>query len=115
MHVNLVILSAASLADVDMLPLTYSLIGMVFAIMLGIILYNFHTSYTAKSAKWMKIKEKQLTIIRDVKALIVGKKDTTTPDAPAAAAAAAAATSSHDPHKIITHSVIELREVLLED
>ena len=45
MYLNLIILSAATLANHSSVALVYSLIGMAFAIMMWVIAYHF-TSYT---------------------------------------------------------------------
>ena len=65
-YLNLIILSTTSLAGVHSPALVNSLIGMVFAIMIGIIIYHFHTLYIAKSAVWLKILAKLTLFTRAV-------------------------------------------------
>ena len=104
-------MSAASLAGVNTPLLTYTLVGAAFVITKGIIVYHFHISYTAKSAWWLQLRGKVLDFAHFAKGLIA--KNHPTPQL--TDAASAAATSSHDPHKIVTYSVIDMREPLLEN
>ncbi len=101
-YVNLIILSAASLADANTPALVYSLVGAVFVAMIGIIVHHFHLSYMAKSAIWLKIRG-------TFKATLTKTKT----EAPVPFATGAGI-SSHDPHKIVSQSVIDLREPMLE-
>ena len=55
-YLNLIALSAATSNSIISATLSYSLVGMVFATMLGIVVYQFHLLYIAKSAFWLKIK-----------------------------------------------------------
>ena len=100
---NLIMLSAAKLAIISSLILVYLLVGVVFIIMTCICAHQFHLQCVVKTALWFKVKKKFFHYrmgsrrdpqIRDdldsVKAL-------------------------HDPHKIITRAVIELREPLIEN
>ncbi len=50
---NLIALSSAALAGVNSPPLVNSLVGMVFAIMMGIFAYQFHVLTSAKSIKFL--------------------------------------------------------------
>ena len=65
-YANLLVLSAAISNDISSPTLVNILIGMVFTIMIGIILYHFHIHYTTKSRIWMKVLEKQATFKREV-------------------------------------------------
>ncbi len=66
-YLNLVILSAADLAGVNSPPLANSLVGIVFALMVGIIVYHFHFTYIAKSTIWLKIVAKLSLLARAAK------------------------------------------------
>ena len=57
-YLNLIILSATSPVFNNTTPLAYSLIGSVFAIMVGVIIYHLHVHYLATTALWLKIKVK---------------------------------------------------------
>lgn len=106
-YLNLVALSAVTLAGANSKALVYSLIGIVFATMMGIIVYHFHIHYTAKSSPWLRIKVEVLSV---VETLTNRKKAESLLEIPAVSAK-----SSHDPHKIATKSVIDIREPLLEN
>ncbi len=54
-YFNLIVLSAADLAGVNSPALANSLVGIVFSIMMGIIVYHFHVLYIAKSTTWLKM------------------------------------------------------------
>ena len=106
MYLNLIILSAATLAGANTTPLVSSLVGVVFVAMIGVIIYHFHIHFTAKSIICLHISEKLASIKETMKA-----RTTTTPlplDIPVNA-------SSHDQHRIVTKSVLNLREPLLDD
>ena len=100
---NLIILSAITLAlgpvANSRLPvaLVYTLVGMVFAIMMGIIVYHFHTLYTAHIFV-LRIQTKISDFFRGVK---TPKKD----EEPSPKSAT----------KVVTTTVIELREPLLDN
>ena len=96
-YFNIVALSVATLVHINSAPLAFSLIGLVFVTTLGIIAYNFHVFYTSKSSAWLKIVGR----ISSLK-----KKPNPSPlDIPA----------SHDQHKIVTRTIITLREPLLDN
>ena len=103
-YLNLIILSATTLAGLDSAALVYSLVGIVFVTMIGIIVYHFHITYTAKSEMWYKLKTKLLKVMVVLKCLLSNTPATPVFD-----------TCSHDQHKIVTKTVIELREPLLEN
>jgi hypothetical protein len=71
--------------------------------MLGIIVYHFHTTYTAKSAFSVKATKK----FSDFKELFRSHKTQPSMEAPVIPAA-------QDSNRVITRTVIELREPLLE-
>ena len=104
-YLNLIVLSAITLAGLNSAALVYSLVGIVFVTMIGIIVYHFHITYTAKSAMWLKVRT---GLTNSAKRLL--KLFSTSPpptDAPVHS-------SSHDPHEVVTKTIIELREPLLE-
>jgi len=55
-YLNIIVLSAAAQAGADSEALVYTLVGKVFIIMIGIIVYHFHLSHIANSAKWLRVK-----------------------------------------------------------
>ena len=57
-YLNLITLSAAASNKANSPALVYSLVGIVFVIMVGIIVHHFHILYIAKSAVWLKITSK---------------------------------------------------------
>ena len=103
-YLNLIALSGVSLTKYNSTALLYSMIGVVFVTMLTIIVFHLHLSYTAKSVMWRRIKTK----ISSVAAMMTVRKSECTSEQDHAA------TSSQDPHRIVTKTVIELREPLLE-
>ena len=102
-YLNLIILSAATSNQVNSLGLVYSLVGMVFTIMLGIIYYHFHLFYIAKSTVWLKFASK-LTYFLDIR-----KRSRNMTDAERAPLIP----SSDARH--VTKSVLNLRESLMEE
>ena len=102
-YLNLVALSALLLAQANEKSAVYSLVSVVLVLLIAIAFYHFHIAYTVKSRLWLKI----LTII----ASIARKK----PQKAEATEDVSAAKSSHDPHKIITETVIDIREPLLDN
>ena len=100
---NLIILSAITLAVGPVAnsrlsaALVYSLVGMVFVIMVGVIVYHFHTLYTAHTLV-LRIQTKISDFFRGVK---TAKKDEET--------------SPESATKVVTTTVIELREPLLDN
>ena len=105
-YLNLIVLSAITLAGLSSAALVYSLVGIVFVTMIGIIVYHFHITYTAKSAMWLKVCTGMTNSAKELQAFFSTYRPPT--DAPVHS-------SSHDPHKIVTKTVIELREPLLEN
>ena len=101
-YINLIVLSAASATNTNSPGLVCSLIGLVFATTLGIAVYRFHLQFTIKSTIWLRIKT-NLNII------LAAKKQTITPTS-----VALAENSSQDQQRIVTETVIDLREPLLD-
>lgn len=105
-YINLIVVSASILAGINPAALVYSLVGLVFATMLGITAYHFHILYTAKLQLWLQFEAK-----------IVALRGKFYPKQKAGEAppvdAVIKQTSSQDPHKLVTHSEIDLREPLL--
>ena len=99
-YFNLIILSSTALAGVDSPPLTYSLVALVFATMIGIIVYHFHILYIAKSALWAKFTS--CGLLAKLKTYLSGKRGTTV-----AAATSQIAQNRHT-------SRMPLREPLME-
>ena len=99
---NLIILSAITLALGPVansqlaVALVYSLVGMVFVIVMGVIVYHFHTLYIAHTLV-LRIQTKISDFFRGVK---TAKKD----EEPLESAT-----------KVVTETVIELREPLLDN
>ena len=100
---NLVVHSVAALAGLNSAALAYSLVGSVFVAIIILSALHFHHVYISKTAPWLKLKNK----------FTRRKKDTQegSSDAPHAAAV----NTSRDPHKLVTKTVIELHEPLLEN
>ncbi len=99
-YFNLVVLSTATLAEYKWPALVYSLVGMVLATMLCAVVYQFHLLYIAKTALWLRLKAKLSPYFQHSKSPPRAEAPVPNP--------------SHDTHKIVTKSVIELREPLLE-
>ena len=102
-YLNLVSISAgtAQLSFNARTGLVYCHVGIIFATMVGINIYHFHIMYTAKSVMWLRLK-----------AMIALQFQTSKP---ARDNGQLTAKSSQDPHQIVSRTVIELREPLLED
>ena len=99
-YLNLIILSAATSIKVNSLGLVYSLIGMVFAIMVGIIYYHFHLLYITKSTLWLKFTSKLTNIRKRLRNVTDAER------APLVHPSDA---------RYVTKSVITLRESLMEE
>ena len=109
-YLNLIVLSAITLAGLNSAPLVHSLVGIVFATTMGIILYYFHITYASRSALCLKVGAKISSQARKFYGFCVN------PPAPPSPGPARipAVLSSHDPHRIVTKTVIDLREPSLE-
>ena len=104
-YLNLIVLSAITLAGLNSTALVHSLVGIVFVTMIGIIVYHFHITYTAKSAMWLKVHTRMTISAKRLQELFSTSPPPT--DAPVYS-------SSHDPHEVVTKTIIKLREPLLE-
>ena len=104
-YLNLIVLSAAASNGVCSSAVVYSLIGVVFVTMVSIIVYHFHDTYTAKSAMWLNVSMRCLHLKRK---LCRSAGDSPPVDIPVNL-------TSHDPHKIVTRTVVDLREPLLSN
>ena len=102
-YLNLIVLSAVTSAELESPALVHSLVGTVFITMMAIIAYHFHILYISKSTIWKKIETKVSSVIESVR-----WSTDTSPVLPLAKS------SSDDPHKIVSKTVIDLREPLLE-
>ena len=103
-YLNLVILSAATLADVNSPALVYSLVGVTLATLIGIMVYHFHISYITRRAFWQRIKTKVISHFKNK------PKESEIIDP-----TVGTGLSSHDPTKLVTKTHIDLREPLLDD
>ena len=109
-YLNLLVLSAATLANANSPALVYSLVGKVFAIMIIIIVYHFHLFYTAKTSAWLKFQARMTCFRGALKRVTAGHVSQPPPMTSNRVNA-----SSHDPHRIITKTEIDLREPLLDN
>ena len=99
MYVNLITLSAFTLAQMNSAVVVYFSVGVTFVVMLAVIVHHFHLLYTAKTALWLKMKvrisgyqqRKKLKEINEIS--IAAPKDSHT----------------------VSKTVVELREPLLEN
>ena len=98
-YLNLVVLSAVIQTRFNTAGLIYSLVGLVFVVMIALIAYQFHLLYIAKTTLWVRLKNKWPRF-RKQQSELQTSDDTINPP--------------HDPHKIVTKTVIELREPLLD-
>ena len=102
-YFNLVSLSAVVALSAHRIPaFVYFFTGCVFFSMAGVIVYHFHVLYIAKSTIWLKI----TTMVADR-----FQRYSTTQITPPTTDTGS---SSHDPFRIVSRSVISLREPLLE-
>ena len=103
-YLNLVVLSAATLADMNTPALVYSLVGVTLATLIGIMVYHFHIRYVTRTAFWQRIETKVTSHFKNK------PKETDIVDL-----TAGTDLSSHDPTKLVTKTHIDLREPLLDD
>ena len=101
MYLNVIGLAAATSNKANSPSLVYVLVGMAFAIMLGIILHHFHLLYIAKSAVWLKVTTKLASFMQKNK--LAKAKAEQSPLIPPLDTA------------IVSKSVVDLREPLLEE
>ena len=105
-YLNLVTLSAVTLGQIPhKKELVCALKGVVFATTMGVVLYHIHVKYITKCAAFMKIKAK-------IQSKLWKPTAQTATDLLRVVDNGA---SSHDPHKIISKTVVSLREPLLEE
>jgi len=105
-YLNLTLLSATTLAELNRSALVYFLVGTVFILVTAIAAYQLHLLYIAKTKLWAKLKAKVrycLQVLKPSPKLVVLNE------------VAGRTTTSHDPHRIVTRTVMELREPMLED
>lgn len=101
-YLNLVILSMNSATGTNSPALVYTLMGVVFSTMAAIVLYHFYLlQLLSKSATW-KMACNKINVLYEA---LHGRKNVQN---------SSAGVSSHDPYRIVTKSVVELREPLLE-
>ena len=98
-YLNLVVLSVVVQTRLNTAALVYSLVRLVFVIMMAFIAHQFHLLYIAKTALWLRLKNKWPRFRKEQSEIQISD-DTINPP--------------HDPHKIVTKTVIELREPLLD-
>ena len=104
-YLNLIILAVFT-TNSPAVWLVYPLVSVVFVTMIGIVLHHIHSVYIAKSTVWLNVKAKANFIkLRLFRA--PPTPETTLMLTPTK-------TSSHDPHKIVSKTVIHFREQLLE-
>ncbi len=107
-YINLIVLSGFTITGYNSTALVYTLVGVVFVTTIGVIAYHFHIAYTAKLEMWLKIKTKLLrySAINKMSSDILPSMDypvTTT------------LTTTVKGNEVPSHSVIDLREPLLEN
>ena len=103
-YLNLVVLSAATLAGMNSPALVYSLVGVTLTTLIGIMVYHFHICYVTRTAFWQRIETKVISHFKKK------PKETDIVDL-----TAGTGLSSHDPTKLVTKTHIDLREPLLDD
>ena len=110
-YLNLITLSGLTLAKLSTPGVVNSMIGIVFAVTIATTVYYFHTTYTAGSAKWLKVKEKAGIILQTPMALFWGNK--TSRPLPFDDITEQAIQIAQQ--MVSTKTVIDLREPLLEN
>jgi hypothetical protein len=101
LYLNLVSLSTLVLAKVPhQIPLIYFLVGTVLVITVGVIVCQFSDLYFIKSTAFLKIKS--------------GLRNLRVPQRAKADDPQIITTSSQNPNKIVSKTVVDLREPLLE-
>ena len=95
-YLNLIVLSVTALIGLNSPALVYSLVGLVFVVMMALIAHQFHLFYIAKTALWLRLKSKwpQFRKVSPEVQISINP--------------------SHDQHKLVTRTVIDLREPLLD-
>ena len=59
---NLIVLSAIKSSNIDSIELTFSFVGMVFTVMIGVLFYQLYFLYISKSRLWLKFISILLTL-----------------------------------------------------
>ena len=108
-YLNLIILGVFTTNSPAVL-LVYPLVSVVFVTMIGIVVYHLHSIHIAKSKVWLKVKAKA-NFFSDICKFRLFKVP---PTSERTSLLTPTNTSSHDPHKIVSETVILLREPLLE-
>ena len=103
-YLNLVVLSAATLADMNSPALVYSLVGVTLATLIGIMVYHFHIRYVTRTAFWQRIETK-----------VISHFNNKPKEADIVDLTPGTGLSSHNPTKLVTKTHIDLREPLLDD
>ena len=99
-YLNLVVLSVTvPLTGLNTAALVYSLVGLVFVVMIALIAHQFHLLHIAKTALWLRLKNKWPRFRKEQSEVQISD-DTINPP--------------HDPQQNVTKTVIELREPLLD-
>ena len=99
-YLNLVVLSVTALTGLNTVALVYSLVGLVFVVMIALIAHQFHLLYIAKTALWLRLKNKWPRFRKEQSEI-----DSTAPQI---------LHPSHDQRKLITKTFVDLREPLLD-
>ena len=100
MYLNLIALSAFTLAQMNSVIVVYFSVGVAFVALLAVIVHHFHLVYTAKTALWLKMKLHVLGYLQRKKT----PKEINEPPVVA----------PKDSH-IVSKTVVQLREPLLEN
>ena len=103
-YMNLIVLSVTALIGLNTAALVYSLVGLVFVVMIALIAHQFHLLYIAKTALWLRLKNKWPRFRKEQSEAQIS--DSTPPQM---------TNPSHDPNKLVSKTVIELREPLLDN
>ena len=98
-YMNIITLSATAQAGLNSKTLVHLLCALVFLQFLGTCMYQFHCLYIAKTTLWVKMTEKVTKCLPQKHHKPV-EQVTVNP--------------SQDPHRIVTKTVIELREPLID-
>lgn len=102
-YLDLIVLSATTSNKVNYPAVVNSLVGIVFAVTVGIIIYHFHLLYIAKSAVWLKLTSKLTSFMETRKNMRNVAEAERAPLLPPADT------------RFVTKSVISFRESLMEE
>ena len=107
-YLNIIFLSAATLASKNSPSLVHTSVGIVFVTTIGIVVHHFSTLYIIKSRVWLKLstcfKTRLVKVQKRWQRRPVSHSENNV----------AADFSSHDQGKFVTKTVLDLREPLLE-